>query len=152
MKRFFLFSVALVVLLSGFTSPAPVNNTIAIIVNASNPIEKMTPTVVRIYWLRTGKKRWPGINKNIKPVNRKTKCKEKETFLSKILEMKDDDVESYFTAKQYQYAEVPPEKFLTDAEIIDYVSNEEGAIAFVNAGSVEVAKNSRVKIVYQFVE
>lgn len=150
-KGIIIYALLMLVLLSGFISP-PANNTLAIIVNTNNPIEKMTATVVRIYWLRTGKKRWPTLNKNIKPVNRKTKCKEKEMFLNKILELKDDELEAYFVAKQYQYAEAPPEKFSTDAEIIEYVGNEDGAIAFVNAASVATVNNPKVKVVYQIVE
>lgn len=147
MRAFIILSFVAVFGLMGFGT-RPVKDSISIIVHPNNPYDKLTPSTVKIFWLRSGKKRWEKINAAIKPVDRKNKCVEREKFLSVLIEMKSDQVETYFTAKQYQFAEQPPAKFISDAEIIDYVSNEPGAIAFVSTASL-TSNESKVKVVYQ---
>jgi hypothetical protein len=135
----------LFVILSAF-SPAPPAE-IAIIVNKENTIDKLTAGEVKLYWLRKIKKRWPEINKNIKPADRKAKVAEQDTFYSKVLGMSAADVETYFTQKQYESAEKPQDKFQSDAAMIDFVAEEQGAIGFVNSASLTPEAKSKVKIV-----
>jgi ABC-type phosphate transport system substrate-binding protein len=123
---------------------------VVVIVNANNPIEKMPASVVRIFWLRAGKKKWPTSNKGIKPVDRKVKCAEKDAFLSQVVQMSSDNVEKYFAAKQYQYAETPPDKFAADSEVIDFIGREEGAIGYINKSSLTADNASKVKVVFEF--
>lgn len=120
---------------------------VAIIVNAENPVNTLTAGEVKLYWLRKIKSRWPVINKNIKPVDRKSKCSEQETFYWKVLSMTTDDVETYFITRQYQNAQKPQEKFNSDKEIIEFVSEEPGAIGFINAASFSGEAKSKVKVV-----
>lgn len=87
------------------------------------------------------------MNKNIKPVDRKTSCAEQETFYSKVLGMSASDVETYFTQKQYESAEKPQDKFASDAAVIDFVAEEPGAIGFVNINSLTSEAKAKVKIV-----
>lgn len=145
MKKIFLFSFVCFVVSSAFQSK-PVE-TISIIVHPDNPYDKLTPSTVKIFWLRSGKKRWDKINVAIKPVDRKGKNPQRDKFLSTLIEMKSDQVETYFSAKQYQFAEQPPTKFLTDAEVIQYVSDEPGAIGFVSSSSL-VNNTAKVKVVF----
>src|SRR4051812_19643036 len=114
--------VVLILLSVTLTAFAPASTEIVIIVNKENPVEKLTAGEVKLYWLRKIKKRWPEINKNIKPADRKTRCGEQESFYFKVLSMKVSDVETYFTQKQYESAEKPQDKFSNDNEIIDFVS------------------------------
>jgi hypothetical protein len=120
---------------------------IAIIVNKENTIEKLTVGEAKLYWLRKIKKRWPDINKNIKPVDRKSGNPEQEAFYAKVLGMSASDVETYFSQRQYESAEKPQDKFSSDAAIIDFVSEEAGAIGFVNSTSLTAEAKSKVKIV-----
>lgn len=136
-------------LFSSFTNTTPplLTSDIVVVINAENPVSSMTAGEVKLMWLRKIKKRWPQLNKNIKPTDRKSKCQERETFYDKVLNMTADEVESYFIQKQYQNAEKPADKFNSDTEIIDFISNEPGAIGFVSAAAA-AANKDKVKIVF----
>lgn len=123
----------------------PNASSIVVIVNPANPITALSAGETKLYWLRKIKKRWPTLNKNIKPADRKSKCTEQDIFYSKVLAMTANDVETYFTQKQYENAEKPQDKFTSDAEIINFVANEMGAIGFVNAASLTGEAKSKVK-------
>lgn len=145
----FFFSLLLIFLLasiSSFNKYALVDG-ISIIVHKDNPMTKLAAGEVKLYWLRKIKKRWPETNKNILPADRKSKCVERDLFYSKVLNLNADDVEAYFSNRQYQNAEKPQDKFSSDAEIIDFVSKEVGAIGFVNSASLSSTDKEKVKIV-----
>jgi hypothetical protein len=144
MKTTFIIAATLFLMLSAF-APAPVE--IAIIVNKDNTVDKLTAGEVKLYWLRKIKKRWPEINKNIKPADRKAKSLEQDTFYSKVLGMTGNDVETYFTQKQYESAEKPQDKFPSDAAMIDFVGEEQGAIGFINTASLTPEAKGKVKVV-----
>lgn len=129
------------------TAFAPAASEIAIIVSKDNTVDKLTAGEVKLYWLRKIKKRWPDINKNIKPVDRKSKCAEQETFYDVVLGMSSADVETYFTQKQYENAEKPQDKLASDAAIIDFVADEAGAIGFVSTSSLTAEAKAKVKVV-----
>lgn len=144
MKTTFILAVLLCITLTAF---APAGAEIAIIINKENPVEKLTAGEAKLYWLRKIKKRWPELNKNIKPVDRKTKNAEQDAFYSKVLGMSAADVETYFNAKQYESGEKPQDKFASDAEIINFIGEEAGAIGFVNAASLTAEAKAKVKVV-----
>lgn len=126
--------------------PAKPKVEIAIIINAANPSGKMGADFVKNFWLRRFVKRWKEINKSVSPVDRKNKCEEQETFYNAILGLPSNAVEAYLAAKQYQSGDAPPQKFSTDAEIINYVGQEIGAIGYVNAASVKES-DTNVKVI-----
>ncbi len=134
-------------LLVTMTAFAPAGPELAIIVNKENPVQKLSAGEVKLYWLRKIKKRWPDLNKNIKPVDRKTKNSEQDAFYNKILGMSAADVETYFTAKQYESGEKPQDKLSSDSDIINFVAEEPGAIGFVNTASLTDAAKAKVKVV-----
>lgn len=117
---------------------------IAIIVNKENPINDLTISEVKLYWLRKIKKRWPELNKNIKPADRKSKCPEQDTFYGKVLNMAASDVETYFIQKQYDSAEKPQDKFASDAAMIEFVASEPGAIGYVSKSAAATAEGIKV--------
>lgn len=144
MKKTILLISILFVTLSAFAPAAP---ELAIIVNKENTIDKLTAGEVKLYWLRKIKKRWPDLNKNIKPVDRKTSNPEQDAFYAKVLGMSAADVETYFSQRQYESAEKPQDKLASDAAIIDFVAEEAGAIGFVNSASLTADAKSKVKVV-----
>lgn len=144
MKTICILAAFLFVTLTAF---APAATEIAIVINKENPVDKLTTGEVKLYWLRKIKKRWPELNKNIKPVDRKTKSAEQDVFYSKVLGMSATDVETYFNTKQYESGEKPQDKFATDAAIIDFVAEEAGAIGFVNTASLTPEAKAKVKVV-----
>jgi hypothetical protein len=66
---------------------------------------------------------------------------------TKALNMNGDDAEAYFSIRQYQNAEKPQDKFSSDADMIDFVSKEVGAIGFVNSSSLSSTDKEKVKVV-----
>ena len=142
-------SIVLLMVSNSFTtiSSSMAGTEIAVIINNGNPISTLSAGEAKLYFLRKIKKRWPEINKNIRPVDRKNKCAEQELFYAKVLGMKADDVEKYFIDRQYQNAEKPQDKFSNDKEIIDFVGTEAGAIGYVNASSLTAAAKEKIKVV-----
>jgi hypothetical protein len=143
MKNIIILIPVLFIVLTAFAPSAE----IAIIVNKENTVEKLTVGEVKLYWLRKIKKRWPELNKNIKPVDRKTTNPEQDAFYAKVLGMSAADVDTYFSQRQYEAAEKPQDKFATDAAVIDFVSEEAGAIGFVNTASLSAEAKAKIKIV-----
>lgn len=150
MKKLFNFSsiVLTVLLLSSFVSP-PVGD-IAVIVNKENTLSALSAGEAKLYYLRKLKSRWPGINKGIRPADRKTKCAEREAFYGTILKMNEAEVSAYFAERQFQNAERLPDKFNSDAEIIDFVEQEVGGIGYVNVKSLTADVKARVKVLLEF--
>lgn len=146
------YSIILLLFISIALFPAftPVQDSIVVIVNNENPIASLTASEAKLFYLRKLKSRWPGINKNIRPVDRKTKCSERSTFYETILKMDDKAVESYFAERQFQNAERVPEKMNSDSEVIDYVASEVGAIGYIKASSLTADAKSKVKVVLTF--
>ena len=145
MKKVLVFVSFLFLLLTAF---APAGTEVAVVVNKDNPVEKLTAGEVKLYWLRKIKKRWPEINKNIKPVDRKTKNAEQDAFYAKVLGMSAPDVETYFTQKQYESGEKPQDKFASDSAVIDFIGEEAGGIGFVSTASLTPEAKSKVKVVF----
>jgi ABC-type phosphate transport system substrate-binding protein len=144
MKKIIQFSSALLLItLTSFSQSVE----LAVIVNPENPITSISESEAKLYWLRRVKKRWPEINKNIKPADRTTSCPEQNAFYSKVLKMSVIDVENYFSQKQYESGEKPQDKLLSDAAIIDFVSREPGAIGFVNVNALTAEAKTKVKVV-----
>lgn len=146
MKKIFylIAAMSIMALVFGFK---PAGTEIVVIIHKENPVASLSAGEAKLYWLRKIKKRWPDINKNIKPADRKGKCAEQDVFYGKVLGMSASDVENYFTQKQYESAEKPQDKFTNDAAIIDFVSSEAGAIGYVNANALNDEVKSKVKVV-----
>jgi hypothetical protein len=118
-----------------------------IIVNKENTVSTLSESEVKLYWMRKIKKRWPDINKNIRPADFKSKNVAQTAFYSKVLGLTANDVETYFTQKQYDSAEKTQDKFSSESDLISFVGTEIGAIGFVSAGSLSDADRARVKVV-----
>ena len=121
----------------------------AVVVNKDNPIASLSASEAKLYFTRKLKSRWPGINKTIRPVTRKSKCAERDEFYNAILKMGDSEVDKYFSEREFQNAEKQPEKLRSDAEVVSFAEGEVGAIGFVNSSKVSDAK-SRFKVVFEF--
>ena len=145
MKKAIFFSL-IVCLLSAFM-PAGGGADLAIIVNKENSISTLSESEVKLYWLRKIKKRWPDINKNIRPADYKSKNAAQTAFYAKVLGLSAGDVETYFTQKQYESGEKPQDKFTGDKDLIEFVATEVGAIGFVPVSSLSEQDKQRVKVV-----
>lgn len=130
---------------SGFNFKSTADISIVIIVNKENPTSDLTVSQAKLYWLRRTKKRWPEINKNIRPVDRKKDCPEQQIFYKKVIAMKALDIDNYFLQRQYESSESPQEKFANDNAILEYVAAQDGAIGYINSAT-DISKFN-VKIV-----
>lgn len=63
--------------------------------------------------------------------------------------MSPEEVDGYFKQRQFANAESPPVEVSNENEIVEYVSNNGGAIGFVSA-SVAEANKGKIKIVCKF--
>jgi ABC-type phosphate transport system substrate-binding protein len=140
--------LSITVMLSSFNSPFA--GDMAVIVNKENTLTTLSPGEAKLYYLRKLKSRWPGINKGIRPADRKSKCVEREAFYGTILKMSEAEVSAYFAERQFQNAERLPDKFSSDAEIIDFVEQEAGSIGYVNTKSLTAEARARVNVVLEF--
>jgi ABC-type phosphate transport system substrate-binding protein len=136
--------------LTGFTAPEWAVESISIIVNNNNPVVTLSAGEVKLYYTRKIKKRWPILNKNIRPADRRNKCQERDAFYSGVLGMKDDEVNEYFINKQLQNAERPQDKFGNEADLINFVAEEPGAIGYIKTSSITPEVRARVKVVLTF--
>jgi hypothetical protein len=139
--------VCLIGILSGFKHYNYSSGSLVVIVNKENPVSTLSVSEVKLYWLRKIKKRWPDINKNIRPVDYKSKNGIQAGFYDKVLSLSVTDVETYFTQKQYENAEKPQDKFASESDVINFVGSEIGAIGFINSGSLTDADKEKVKVV-----
>jgi len=120
---------------------------IVVIVNKGNPVAALTAGEVKLYYLRRIKKRWPEIDKNIRPADQKKRCEERDAFYA-LLGLDDAQVEQYFITKQLQNAERPPDKFATETDLINFVAEEIGAIGYIKTSSVTPDVLTKVKVVF----
>jgi ABC-type phosphate transport system substrate-binding protein len=132
---------------TGFRPTAPAESGLVVIVNKDNPVGNLSAGEVKLYYLRKIKKRWPELNKNIRPADRKSKCSEREAFYANVLGMTADEVEQYFVTKQLQNAERPQDKFMTEADLINFIGEEPGAIGYVSAKSLTQELKAKVKVI-----
>lgn len=142
--------ISIITLFASFRYLPGLAGNFVVIVHNGNPIPTLTSAEAKLYYLRKIKSRWPGINKNIRPADRKAKSPERDAFYSAILKMSDKEVEAYFAERQFQNAERLPEKLSSDAEVIDFVGSEPGSISYVNAKSLTADAKGKVKVVLEF--
>lgn len=147
MKKIVLFTCIIGVLSSFKLFNYSSGGTVAVIINKENPVTTLSVSEVKLLWMRKIKKRWPEINKNIRPADYKSKNNAQTAFYANVLGLSAADVETYFTQKQYESAEKPQDKFSSESEMIDFVGSEIGAIGFVNMSSLSDAAKEKVKVV-----
>ena len=139
-------SIPLLLCLLAAMIPAANQENMVIIVNEANTVQPMTASQVKLTYLRKINKRWKEINKNIVPVDRKGDPEIRKRFLKEILDLTNDEFTRHFTEREYSNAEPSPIKVSTDAEAIDYVENNVGAIAYVTKSSI--VAGAKVKILF----
>ncbi len=156
MKKVFSFLVLITIFFLSTNhsiSKSPAALELAIIINKDNPIEKLSITEVRLYWMKRGtQKSWPGLKTTVLPVDRKGNIAEKSLFYKLVVKLSEAEVDSYFAAKQYQNSESPPVKLNSDKEVIQYVADNKGAIGFVKTASLTDELRSQVKLVVSISE
>ena len=119
-----------------------------VIVHPSNATNEMTISQAKLFYTRKIKRYWPN-NMPIRPVALKGKTGLQTSFYHKVLRMSQEEVEGYFKQRQFANAESAPVEVSSESEMVEYVSNNGGAIGFVSA-SVAEANKGKVKILCRF--
>jgi len=113
---------------------------VAVIVNVNNTSAIAEDDIDRIF---LGKSKSFENGDKIKPANLEPGNAVREEFETKALERTGKQVKSYWAKLVFSGKATPPEEFATDAEVLEFVSKNKDAIAYVDAGSV----NDTVKVV-----
>ncbi len=124
------------------------NNGGVIIVHASNPSAAITLGQARLLYTRKVKRLWPN-DQPIKPAGYKGKLPLQRGFYAKVLNMEEAEVQQYFKQRHFANSESMPNEVSNEAEMINYVSENPGAIGYVSAKAAETVKD-RVKIICVF--
>ena len=108
---------------------------LAVIVNASNPVDALSPIEVKQYYLKH-KARW-AFGKKVRPSDYKDEKGMRDAFLSNVLSMSAQEIERYWIEQQYARAEKPPATLDDDSAVVRFVKKFEGGIGFVDRNSVD---------------
>lgn len=151
MKKYILGILVTAIVVLGLQSfkPAPASfegEGIVVIVNKDNPVTELNNGSAKLYYLRKIKRRWPAIEKTIKPVDRKGSPALKTAFFTQVLEMTVEAGNNYFTQRQFSNSEMPPVQLDSDAEVISYVAENIGAIGYISKSAYQTSQD-KVKAV-----
>jgi ABC-type phosphate transport system substrate-binding protein len=100
-----------------------------VVVNAINPIDRMSSTVISDYFFKK-EEEWPNGTK-VLPVDQKVDSKVRAMFTLAIHFKRPAAVQSYWQQKLFAGEEVPPPELATDVDVLEFVSQNPGAIGYV---------------------
>ncbi len=124
-------------LLSGPLAPAVSAWAGVVVVGHANVRKLDLPTVQRIY---TGKVIEVG-GVPVAPVNLRTGQPVRQRFLNDYLQQNEDAYLAYWTVRRYVGKGVPPREMATVADILHYVQNTPGAVAYLDEADVPASVN-----------
>lgn len=105
---------------------------IAVIVNVSNPVEKITRRELSDYFFRV-KREWPN-GSSVRFIDR-SPSPERTIFLKQILGKSSQEVDRYWIAQKLQRGLSAPTQSPSERNSIEFVSLFKGAIGYVAAGT-----------------
>jgi ABC-type phosphate transport system substrate-binding protein len=105
--------------------------TFYVIVNAKNKINEIDRKYLSDIFLKKIT-RWPDEQK-IKPVDLGTDANVRSQFSEAVHHRGVVGVKSYWQQRIFSGSDLPPPEFLSEAEVIKYVSQNPGAIGYVSA-------------------
>lgn len=108
-----------------------------VVIGHANVRKLDLPTVQRIY---TGKVIEVG-GVPVAPVNLQTGQPVRQRFLVDYLQLNEDAYLAYWTVRRYVGKGVPPRELATAADIIQYVQNTPGAVAYLDEADVPASAN-----------
>ncbi len=125
-----------------FVSPAVVAE-VAVIVGAANANSVAGSDVSRIF---LGKLKKFGDGSSVTPVNLAAGSPVREAFEKNALGKSSSQIKAYWSKQVFSGKGKPPKELGSDADVINFVSSNPGAIGYVDAGSV----NDSVKVIANF--
>jgi len=125
-----------------FISPAVVAE-VVVIVGAANANSVAGSDVSRIF---LGKLKKFGDGSSVTPVNLAAGSPVREAFEKNALGKSSSQIKAYWSKQVFSGKGKPPKELGSDADVINFVSSNPGAIGYVDAGSV----NDSVKVIANF--
>jgi len=142
-----IYTLLVVIGLMTTNAVAAQEGSLVVIVNKDNTaVTEMSSGQIKLYFLKKIKIRWPKIHQAIKPVDHEYLTPTRKLFYSKVLRMSPEDVGQYYVSRQISNAIKPPQKVISEQDVIDFVMANVGAIGYVNREVYETNKN-KVKMV-----
>jgi len=108
-----------------------------VVVGHANVRKLDLPTVQRIY---TGKVIEVG-GVPVTPVNLHVSLPARQRFLSEYLQQNEDAYLAYWTVRRYVGKGVPPRELSSVGDVIQYVQNTPGAVAYLDEADVPASMN-----------
>lgn len=102
------------------------------IVNSANPIEQLPSSVISDYYYKK-QTAWPN-GTAVMPVDQKVDSKVRSMFTLAIHFKRPAAVQSYWQKKLFAGEDVPPPELASDVEVLEFVSQNPGAIGYVPGG------------------
>jgi len=116
---------------------------VAVIVNASNGNALADSEISRAF---LGKLKSYGDGSGITPVNLKVGNDTRTAFEKNVLKKSSSQVKAYWSKLVFSGKGKPPKELGSDADVVNFVAGNPGAIGYVDAGSV----NDKVKVIMTF--
>ena len=129
-------AIRICTLLAAFAMPAARGDeTLAVVVNRSNPLENVTLDELRKYCL--GERKYWGGDRRVTVVLRDPGQTERATVLQLIYRMSESDFTRHFLQGEFTgEVQSAPKRLSTGAGVQRFIFNVPGAIGFVRAGEV----------------
>lgn len=113
---------------------------VVFIVNAENPVQKLTVTELRDFYFKR-KRRWSN-GENVRFMDRTTGPL-RDIFLKKYIEKSTSEVELYWIGQKLYSSDSAPLKESSDATTMNFVASLKGAIGYVSNKAV-LRKNTKI--------
>jgi ABC-type phosphate transport system substrate-binding protein len=122
-----------------------------VVVNAANPLRELpAKDVQRIFYKNTT--RWEGWQEDgrevpVTPVDRERGAEVRKLFSQAIFKKSASAIESYWQRQIFSGDDIPPEKLATEADVLDFVRRDRGAIGYVSRDAVLAGGVKELRII-----
>lgn len=111
-----------------------------VVINRANPHQELTTKdIQRIFYKRTT--RWEDWQDGtdlvrVTPIDRERGAEVRKLFSKKIFRKSTSAIESYWQRQIFSGEDIPPDKLATEAEVLEFVRRNRGAIGYVSQDAV----------------
>jgi ABC-type phosphate transport system substrate-binding protein len=117
----------------GLAQPRSATGSYVVIVNAANPVASIDRKFLEEAFLKKTT-RWPN-DEVIRPVDLSPSTAVRRQFTDEVLKRPVEAIKGYWQQRIFSGRDVPPPELNTDADVIKYVAQYEGAVGYVSSGA-----------------
>lgn len=110
------------------------STTFKVVVNQDNPTTDLTSKDVSNFLLKK-KTRWTNVKERVAPIDLDANNQTREYFSQKIHKRSVASIKNYWQRQIFSGENVPPPEVASDADVLDHVRNNPGAIGYVSASA-----------------